>query len=82
MDIIPSVMARNQKELDVLLKRYKGFKELHLDIVDGKFASNHSLDFKFKLVNGFKYNTHLMVKNPINWIKKYGRNEGDYRVLR
>ena len=71
MKIIPSIMAQNQQELGRLLKKYHSFKELHLDVVDGKFAANHSLDFKFKLSKK-KYSAHLMIKNPENWIKKYG----------
>jgi len=71
MKIHPSVMAKSQKELDVLLEKYKLFKELHLDVVDGKFAKNQSLNFNFKLPKG-KFNAHLMVKNPVGWIKKYG----------
>lgn len=66
-------MAKNQQELDFLLQKYKGnFKELHLDVVDGKFAPSHSLDFSFKLSPDFIYQAHLMVKQPEKWIKKYG----------
>lgn len=73
MEIYPSVMAKNQKELDSLLEKYQGSAEkLHLDVVDGKFAKNTSLNFNFRLYKEFKYNAHLMVKNPLDWIKRYG----------
>lgn len=64
-------MAKSQKELDLNLKKLKSIKELHLDIVDGKFAPNHSLDFDFRLSKNFRYNAHLMVKHPEIWIKKH-----------
>ncbi|MBU0469988.1 MAG: hypothetical protein KKA62_03530 [Nanoarchaeota archaeon] len=69
--ILPSVMAKDQKELDDYFKRLKGStKEIHLDISDGKFVSSKILDFKFKLSDEFRYNAHLMIKNPLIWIKK------------
>ncbi len=71
--IFPSVMAKNQKELNQLLKKLHGVaKTLHLDIVDGKFAPSFSLHFPFKLSKKFNYNAHLMVKKPEVWITKYG----------
>jgi ribulose-phosphate 3-epimerase len=64
-------MSKNQVELETDLKKLKGLvKEVHLDVVDGVFAPNNSLDFNFKLPKGFKYNMHLMVKDPEIWIKK------------
>lgn len=70
--IFPSIVAKSQKELGQDLKHLKGVaKELHLDVVDGKFAPNHSLDFKFKLSSKFKYNAHLMIKHPEAWIKAH-----------
>ena len=69
--IWPSIVAKDQKELNILFKKLKGStKTLHLDIVDGKFADNHSLDFNFKLSKKFSYTAHLMIKNPERWIKK------------
>ncbi|MFH0701238.1 MAG: hypothetical protein V2A62_02255 [Candidatus Woesearchaeota archaeon] len=69
--ILPSIMSKSQEELEADLRRLRGVvKEIHLDVVDGLFAPNDSLDFNFKLPAGFKYNMHLMVKKPEIWIKK------------
>ena len=69
--IFPSIKAKNQKELDQELGNLKGIvKELHLDLVETSFAPNHSLNFKFKLNSHFKYQMHLMVKEPLVWIKR------------
>lgn len=70
--IFPSIIAKNKPELDALLHKLKGVsKILHLDVVDGKFAPNQSLNFRFKLSRQFKYNVHLMIKEPETWIKTH-----------
>lgn len=72
MKIFPSIMAKNQQELDSILQKLKGVsRTLHLDVVDGKYAPNHSLDFKFRVPPQYKYNVHVMVKNPQTWIRKH-----------
>ena len=70
--IFPSVMAKNQQELNALLTKLRGVAPiLHLDIVDGTFAPSHSLDFPFQLSQKFTYQAHLMIKNPEKWIATY-----------
>jgi ribulose-phosphate 3-epimerase len=69
--ILPSIMAKNQKELNQDFKKLNGVvKHLHLDIVDGKFAKSKVMFFPFKLSKNFNYSAHLMIKNPEKWIKK------------
>lgn len=69
--IFPSLIAKNQLELNVELNKLKGAAQtLHLDIVDGKFAPNRSLEFPFKLSKEHKYQAHLMIEKPEVWIKK------------
>ena len=71
MRIWPSVMSKNQKELNSYLKELKGVtKILHLDVVDGKFADSKTMWFPFRLSKNFTYNAHIMIKNPEKWIKK------------
>lgn len=72
--IFPSLMSKNQKELDQDLKKLKGaVKILHLDIVDGKFAKNKTFQFPFKLNKQLNYHAHLMIKNPEKWINQHGK---------
>ncbi len=67
-------MGKNQKDINTLFTKYKGIvKHLHLDIADGKFVPNTSLWFNFRLSRNFKYSAHLMINNPISWIKKHGK---------
>jgi ribulose-phosphate 3-epimerase len=70
--ILPSLMPKNQKELNEDFKKLKGVaKHLHLDVIDGKFAPNNTLQFPFRLSKNFQYSAHLMIKNPETWIKKH-----------
>ena len=72
--IFPSIVAKNQEELDNLLKKLVGVaKTLHLDIADGKAVPNRSLSFPFRLSSRFSYNAHLMIKYPEEWIRKHGQ---------
>lgn len=70
--IIPSLIAKSQKELEKRFDKVKNIsKVFHLDIMDGKFVKNKSLFFDFILPKKrFKYEAHLMVKNPESWVKK------------
>ncbi len=44
--IIPAVIAKTQEELDDIFSRIKDSAGLlQLDVMDGKFVPNHSLDF-------------------------------------
>ncbi|PIN73949.1 hypothetical protein COV20_02445 [Candidatus Woesearchaeota archaeon CG10_big_fil_rev_8_21_14_0_10_45_16] len=74
MNIYPSVMGKSQKEIDLLFSKLKGTAEvLHLDVADGRFVPNKSLWFPFKLSSSFRYNAHLMVEKPLEWVEKQGR---------
>ena len=67
--IIPSIIAKNQKELDARLKKVSPFwKLVQLDIMDGTLVKSTSLDFNFRLEKGIRYEAHLMIKNPSDWI--------------
>ncbi len=69
--IYPSLIAKNQRELDEKYGKLRGVvKTLHLDIVDGRFAPNKSLQFNFTLSPQFSYQAHLMIKDPEQWIKR------------
>ncbi|MEK6863253.1 MAG: hypothetical protein AABW53_01000 [Nanoarchaeota archaeon] len=72
--IFPSIMAKDQLELDAIFDNLRGtVKYLHLDVADGKFVPNRSLWFPFKLSPKFRYIAHLMVKEPGSWIRKHGK---------
>lgn len=70
--IIPAIIATNQEELNTRINKVKNnFSILQLDVMDGKFVPTHSLDFNFNLpATNCKYEAHLMVSNPEEWIEK------------
>jgi len=75
-EIIPAIIAKNQKELDERLSRVLDFVNIvQLDIMDNKFVPNTSLFFDFKLPKtNCLFEAHLMVKDPEEWIKKNYHN--------
>lgn len=72
--VVPAVIAKDQEELEGILEKIPGNTDLiQLDIMDGHFVPNHSLDFDFRLPRGkFTYEAHLMVRNPDKWIESFG----------
>jgi len=69
--IIPAIIAKTQKELEERITKVSDFVDLvQLDIMDGRFVPNTSIDFDFKLPEtNCRYEAHLMIKNPEKWIK-------------
>ncbi len=70
--IVPGVIAKSQRELDEMLENVKGkARRVMLDVMDGRFVSNSSLDFDFQVPAGaFEYEAHLMVNDQIRWIEE------------
>jgi len=70
--ITPSVIAKSQEELENGISKVKDYTNLlQLDVMDGKFVSEVSLNFNFKLPKINKeYEVHLMIENPEHWINK------------
>ena len=69
--IVPAIIAKSQNELEKMLQRVIGKVErVQLDIMDGDFVPNKSLDFDFEIPYDFEYEAHLMVKHPFKWIDK------------
>ena len=68
--IVPTVIANTQYELDKMLARLGGkVIRVMLDLMDGRFVVNASLDFDFQLPSSFEYEAHLMVENPSEYVE-------------
>jgi len=64
--VVPAIIAKSQEELDSMLERLNGKVErVMLDVMDGKFVPSRSLDFDFKLPEGFEYEVHMMAVDPL-----------------
>lgn len=70
--IVPAILAKTQKELNDTFSKIKDSAHLlQLDIMDGRFVPNHSLDFDFQLPEKkYQFEAHLMIENPEKWIDK------------
>jgi ribulose-phosphate 3-epimerase len=69
--IVPAIIAKNQKQLNDLFKKIpKSTIRVMLDVMDGRFVPNNSLDFDFKLPPKWIYEAHLMVSDPIEFVMK------------
>jgi ribulose-phosphate 3-epimerase len=71
--VIPAIIANEQSQIDKMLEKVKGKAErIMVDVMDDKFVPNTSLDFDFKLPTGFEYEAHLMIRNPLDWVRENG----------
>lgn len=69
--IIPAIIAKTQRELSEMLLLLEGKVErIMLDIMDGCFVPNESLNFEIQVPNTFEYEAHLMVTEPTRRIEE------------
>ena len=73
MKIIPSILTNDPNELSEMIAKCEGVcNRIQIDIVDGIFAENKTLDptaIKYVDTN-LKIDFHLMVANPVSWVEK------------
>jgi ribulose-phosphate 3-epimerase len=72
--VVPAVIAKSQEELEGIFEKIAGHADLvQLDIMDGSFVPNRSLDFDFQLPSdNYTCEAHLMVNDPDKWIVTFG----------
>jgi ribulose-phosphate 3-epimerase len=67
--ILPAIIASTQEELDEMFTRLEGKVEwVMLDLMDGAFVSTKALMFPLRLRKGLRYEAHLMVKKPLDFL--------------
>ncbi len=72
--VVPAIIAESQEELDSMLERLNGKVErVMLDVMDGKFVPNRSLDFDFRLPDSFEYEVHMMAVDPLERLSTMAR---------
>lgn len=77
MKIIPAILAKTFDEFQSMVKKIEPYTDLvHLDIADGEFVPNKTIDGYGelqKINTNLNFEVHLMVKNPENiidhWLK-------------
>ena len=78
--IIPSILTSNPEEAKELITRCEGVVDrVSIDIVDGKFAKNKTIDPSAlsDIDTTLKIDYQLMVHEPVNWIERCIRGQGD-----
>jgi ribulose-phosphate 3-epimerase len=70
--ILPSLIATDPDQLKERFDKVKDIAELfQLDVMDGKFVANTSLDFKIELnEDPSRFEAHLMMLHPKKWIEE------------
>lgn len=75
MEVIPGILEKDWTEIERKINIAKKFaRNLHLDIIDGKFASNTTfLDPApfAKYSKEVNFEVHMMVEEPINFLKPF-----------
>lgn len=70
--ILPSILASSQQQLDLEMQKVvEQSQTFHIDIADGRFVDNTSMNFEFDLPRAQSYEAHLMVKEPLKYVKKH-----------
>ncbi len=80
VNVIPSILTADPKELFDLLGQSEGVVErVSLDIIDGKFANNKTVepDILSNLETNLKIDYQLMTEEPINWVEACVRGQAD-----
>lgn len=82
--VIPTILAHNKKEfIDRFNKLRKISKEIHIDLMDGKFVNHRSVKIS-DIPNLKKYSNvfeaHLMVTHPEEWVSKL-KTKGFDRII-
>ena len=72
MNILPSILVKTKEELMEKVKKFEPHFELaHLDIADGIFVLNTTIDDLGDLDTSLEFSVHLMVSKPENHIVKW-----------
>ena len=81
MEISLSILTMDLNNINECLKPFKNnLKYLHLDVMDGKFVPNSTFNHELiKTINkDYIFDTHLMIEEPIKYIKDYAEAGSDY----
>ncbi|MFB6209014.1 MAG: RpiB/LacA/LacB family sugar-phosphate isomerase [Candidatus Nanohaloarchaea archaeon] len=69
-EVLPAILAEKQEELEREFEKVLRYSQIfHVDVEDGSFVENTSLYFEFELPEYQRYEAHLMVERPLEWIE-------------
>lgn len=72
MEIIPAILTNNPEELKDLIAKAEGVGRVQIDIIDGVYADNKTIDpVALRVVDTkLQIDFHLMTDSPIDWVAK------------
>ena len=77
-EVLPGILEKDFSEIEKKLLVVKPFaRVIHIDIIDGKFASNNTfLDPApfAKFSEEFFFEVHMMVDEPVNYLDKFAKS--------
>lgn len=79
-ELIPGILTDNLQELEVLLEKATAVGDrVQIDIIDGKFADNKTIDPSIltSAETSLKLDFHLMTEEPKGWLAKCSNAIGD-----
>ncbi|MGB6882391.1 MAG: hypothetical protein WBD86_03805 [Microgenomates group bacterium] len=80
VEVIPVILTNNPQELKRLVSQAEEIVErIQIDIVDGQFASNKTVDPSIfeTIETNLNLDFHLMTKEPADWVEKATRAMAD-----
>lgn len=80
VEIIPAILTNDIREIEEKLTRAEGVvKRVQIDIVDGVFAANRTIDPSFlgNIEADLSLDFHLMTKEPADWVERAVRGGAD-----
>jgi ribulose-phosphate 3-epimerase len=81
IEIVPAILAKNKGDFEKKLSAVAPFvRRVQIDIMDGKFVPNKTLglgDFP-PIPSSLVVEYHLMVENPLEYVKKIGNRGAIY----
>jgi ribulose-phosphate 3-epimerase len=83
MEIIPSILTNDLREVEEKLVRAEGtVQRVQIDVIDGQFASNKTFDpaLLANLETDLNLDFHLMAKEPKLWVERVARAQAE-RVI-
>ncbi len=84
-ELEPSLLAFDLKKIDLQIREIKqlGLKSIHYDVMDNIFVPNTAFDTEWlDLIksNNLSCSVHFMVKDPLNWIKRFIKYKSIYAI--
>lgn len=76
--IVPAILVKDKDEFVRRIQKAKPYVScVQIDIMDGKFVPNRTLqptDMDFSVLDDLEVEYHLMVENPLEYVKQIGKH--------